>query len=201
MLACQILMTNSQLLLPLLLHFQTSVSIPHHARCPVCKSSQWNTCPQCNLPACSNFHSFPFSYICSKTFKVPESSKCQASRFWPFSVAWWGWGSLLAPQCPMSGGQPVGHLQSSQPPGFSRVYGTTVLEMLSELCTADHIIRSCSCKVSWHRRYMSIYVCSSAAAWRTSLCHQDNKEKHIRCVWTWSLCMARDCRILRCIMT
>lgn len=28
MLACQILMTNSQLLLPLLFHFQTSVSIP-----------------------------------------------------------------------------------------------------------------------------------------------------------------------------
>lgn len=30
------------------------------ARCPVCKSSQWNTCPQCNLLAWSDSYFFSF---------------------------------------------------------------------------------------------------------------------------------------------
>lgn len=111
------------------------LSVNHHSK---------NTCPQCNLTACSNFYFFPWKEI----LKTLEISKCQASRSWVFFAAWLGWVPSLVPRCPMNGRWPVGHPRSSQPPGLCRVCGTTVLEMLSELGTADLITPSWSWKVS-----------------------------------------------------
>lgn len=138
-------LTNSQLPLPVLLGCETPAPNPHHAWCPVCKSSQWNICPQCNLTACSNFYSFPWKEI----LKTLGISKCQASRSWLLLAAWLVWVPPSVPRCPMNGRPPVGHPRSSQPPGFCRVCGTTVLETLSELGTADLISPPWSWKVSW----------------------------------------------------
>lgn len=57
------LMTNSRLTLPVLLRCETPAPNPHHAWRPVCKSSQLNTCPQCNLTACSKFYFLPLKEI------------------------------------------------------------------------------------------------------------------------------------------
>lgn len=84
-LALQNIMTNRQRMLPLLFHCGTPESITGHARCLVCKSSQWNTCPQCNLSACSNFHFFSFSWTCLKNYlKAPNVSPADSGlRQWP----------------------------------------------------------------------------------------------------------------------
>lgn len=116
----------------------------NHAWCPVCKSSQWNICPRCNLTACSNFCFFPLKEI----LKTLGISKCQASRSWLFLAAWLVWVPPSVPWCPMNGRWPAGHPRSSRPPGFCRACGTTVLETLSELGTADLITPSWSWKVS-----------------------------------------------------
>lgn len=56
----QNIMTNRQLMLPLPCHSGPPAAISGHASC---KSSQWNTCPQCNLLACRSFHFFALKEI------------------------------------------------------------------------------------------------------------------------------------------
>lgn len=48
-------MTNCQLRLLLLFHCVHPSPPEMQARCPVCKSSQWNTCPQCNCACLERF--------------------------------------------------------------------------------------------------------------------------------------------------
>lgn len=183
-------LTNCQLPLPALLGCETPPANPHHAWCPVCKSSQWNICPQCNLTACSNFYFFPLKEI----LKTLGISKCQASRSWLFLLAWLVWVPPSVPWCPMNGGWPVGHPRSSQPPGSCRVCGTTVLETLSELGTADLITPSWSWKVSWdlperlmmsrYYRGLRTYLIPSALQGKNTKRQNQQILQHQTHVWT-----------------
>lgn len=167
-LALQNIMTNRQRMLPLLFHSGTPVSITGHTRCLVCKSSQWNTCPQCNLPACSNFHFFSFTWTCLKNILKLQMSALQILAFV----------SGLAGLCATIGAT-VSNEWRATSRASSVITATWVLQGLWNNCAGNaigavhcrphHTILQLQGKPQGYSR-CSVYMCSHIVAWGMRLC-------------------------------